>query len=101
MVVEKMQTRELTLVLIIMGYPAAVFTFFVIERKIKFQDYGPKPLQMVKLFGNGRVRNFEIDNPAPDPNLFTIIAIAFLRLAYALPFAIAGIGLVGAPVGFL
>ena len=96
-----MQTRELTLVLIIIGYLVAVFTFLVIEQEIKFQDYGPKPLQMVKLFGNGSVRNFEIDNPASDPNLLASIAIAFLRLGYALPFAIVGIGLVGAPIGFL
>jgi len=55
---------------------------------------------MVKLFGNGRVRNFEIDNPASDPNLVASIAIAFLRLGYALPFAIVGIGLVGAQLVF-
>ena len=96
-----MKTRELILVLIIIGYLLAVFSFLVIENEIKFQNYEPKPIQMVELFGNGTTRNFEIENPSPDPDIFTSIFAAGMRVSFALPFAIAGLGLVAAPIGLL
>ncbi len=96
-----MKTRELILVLIIIGYLLAVFSFLVIENEIKFQNYEPKPIQMVELFGNGSTRNFEIENPSPDPDIFTSIFAAGMRVSFALPFAIAGLGLVAAPIGLL
>jgi hypothetical protein len=96
-----MKTRELIPVLIIIGYLLAVFSFLVIENEIKFQNYEPKPIQMVELFGNGSTRNFEIENPSPDPDIFTSIFAAGMRVSFALPFAIAGLGLVAAPIGLL
>ena len=96
-----MKTRELILVLIIIGYLLAVFSFLVIENEIKFQNYEPKPIQMVELFGNGTTRSFEIENPSPDPDIFTSIFAAGMRVSFALPFAIAGLGLVAAPIGLL
>jgi len=96
-----MKTRELIPVLIIIGYLLAVFSFLVIENEIKFQNYEPKPIQMVELFGNGTTRSFEIENPSPDPDIFTSIFAAGMRVSFALPFAIAGLGLVAAPIGLL
>jgi hypothetical protein len=97
-----MKTRELILVLIIIGYVLAVFSFLVIEYEIKLQNYEPKPIPMVELFGNGSTRSFEIENPpGPYPSLSSSIGISVMRLSFALPFAIAGLGLVAAPIGLL
>jgi hypothetical protein len=96
-----MKSRELILVLIIIGYLLAVFSFIVIEYDIQFQNYERKPVQMTELFGNGTTRNFEIIPAGPDPSLSSSIGVSVMRLAFALPFAIAGIGLVAAPIGLL
>jgi len=97
-----MKTRELILVLIIIGYLLAVFSFLVIENEIKFQNYEPKPIQMVELFGNGTTRSFEIENPpGPEPSISLSIFMVGMKFAFALPFAIAGLGLVAAPIGLL
>ena len=97
-----MKTRELILVLIILGYSVAVFSFLVIEYEIKLQNSGPEPMQMVELFGNGSVRNFEIENTSEQHlSIFASLGMSFLRLLYALTFAVAGIGLIFAPIGFL
>ncbi len=98
---DKMKTRELILVSIIIGYLLAVFSFLVIEYSITFENNKDRPIQMVELFGNGSTRSFEIENPAPDPDIFTSIFAAGMRVAFALPFAIAGLGLVAAPIGLL
>lgn len=96
-----MKTRELILVLIIVGYLLANLSFLVIEYSITFENNKDKPIQMVELFGNGTTRSFEIENPSPDPDVFTSIFAAWMRVALALPFAIAGLGLISAPIGFL
>jgi len=96
-----MKTRELVLVSVIIGYLLAVFSFLVLEYSVIFENNKDVPIQMVELFGNGSVRNFEVENPSPDPDIFTSIFAAGMRVAFALPFAIAGLGLVGAPIGFL
>ena len=96
-----MKTRELILVLIIIGYLLSVFSFLVIEYSITFENNKDKPIQMVELFGNGTTRSYEIENPSPDPDIFTSIFAAAMRVAFALPFAIAGIGLVSVPIGLL
>ena len=96
-----MKTRELILVSIIIGYLLAVFSFLVIEQEIKFQNYERKPMQMVELFGNGSSRNYEIENISPDPNLFYSIGIVMIKLAFALPFVIAGIGIIGVPMALI
>ncbi|QLH07365.1 hypothetical protein [Nitrosopumilus ureiphilus] len=96
-----MKTRELILVLIIVGYLLANLSFLVIEYSITFENNKDKPIQMVELFGNGTTRSFEIENPSPDPDVFTSIFAAGMRVAFALPFAIAGLGLISAPIGFL
>ena len=96
-----MKTRELILVSIIIGYLLANFSFLVIEYGITFENNKDKPIQMVELFGNGTTRSFEIENPSPDPDIFTSIFAAAMRVAFALPFAIAGLGLVSVPIGLL
>lgn len=96
-----MKIRELILVLIIIGYILAVFSFLVLDYSITFENNKDKPIPMVELFGNGSSRSFEIENPSPDPDIFMSIFAAGTRVAFALPFAIAGLGLVGAPIGFL
>ena len=94
-----MKTRELILVLIIIGYLLANFSFLVFEYSITFENNKDRPIQMVELFGNGTTRSFEVENPAPDPDVFTSIFAAGMRFAFALPFAIAGLGLVSVPIG--
>ena len=101
MVVEKLKTRELILVSIIIGYVLVVFSFLVLEYSITFEKNKDIPIQMVELFGNGSTRSFEIENPSPDPDIFTSIFAAGMKIGFPLPFAIAGLGLVGAPIGFL
>jgi len=96
-----MKTRELILVLIIIGYLLSVFSYLVIEYSITFENNKDIPMQMVELFGNGTTRSFEIENPSPDPDIFTSIFAAGMRVAFALPFAIAGLGLVSVPIGLL
>ncbi len=89
-----MKTVELVLVLVIVGYILANFTFLAIEYSIEFENNKDIPIQMVEPFGNGSSRSFEIKNPSPDPDIFASISAATMRVAFALPFAIAGLGLV-------
>ncbi|MGY5146594.1 MAG: hypothetical protein ACW9W4_01135 [Candidatus Nitrosopumilus sp. bin_7KS] len=96
-----MKIIELIIVLIIIGYVLANFSFLVVEYSVTFENNKDKPIQMVELFGNGSSRSFEIENPSPDPDIFTSISAAWMRLAFALPFAIAGLGMIGAPIGLL
>jgi len=97
-----MRTRELILALIIIGYLVAVFSFLVIEYEVQFQNYEPEPMQMVELFGNGSARSFEMENPPISyPSIFASMGMSAMRFFYALPFAIAGIGLIFTPIGFL
>ena len=96
-----MKTRELTLVLIIIGYLLANFSFLVLEYSITFENNKDKPIQMVKLDGNGTVTRYQVPNPAPDPDIFTSIFAAMDRFAFALPFAIAGLGIIGGPMALI
>ena len=96
-----MKSRESILVLIIIGYLLANFSFLVFEYGITFENNKDIPIQMVELFGNGTTRSFEIENPSPDPDIFTSISAAGMRMIFALPFAIAEIGMVSVPIGLL
>ena len=96
-----MKSRESILVLTIIGYLLANFSFLVFEYNITFENNKDISIQMVELFGNGTTRNFEIENPSPDPDIFTSISAAGGRVAFALPFAIAGLGMVSVPIGLL
>ncbi|MDH3203346.1 MAG: hypothetical protein OEL81_01550 [Nitrosopumilus sp.] len=96
-----MKIRELIIILIIFGYVLVNFSFLTVQYGNQHEENKDKPIQMVELFGNGSSRSFEIENPSPDPNIFTSISAAWMRLAFALPFAIAGLGMVGAPIGML
>ena len=96
-----MKTRELILVLAIIGYFLAVFSSIVIEYNTTFENNKDRPISMVELFGNGSSRSFEIENPSPDPDIFTSIFAALGRFAFALPFAIAGLGMIGGPMALI
>ena len=89
------------IVLIIIGYLLSVFSFLAFQYSIEFENNKDRPIQMVEMFGNGTTRSYEIENPSPDPDIFTSIFAAAMRVAFALPFAIAGIGLVSVPIGLL
>lgn len=92
----KMNT-ELIFASIIIGYLLAVFSAVVVEYEIERQDYVAEPFQMVELFGNGTVRNYEIENTF-EPNLFTSIAQTLSRISFALPFVLGGLGLWNIPL---
>jgi hypothetical protein len=97
-----LKTRELILVLIIIGYVLSVLFYLALEYGVEFENNKDKPIQMVELFGNGTTRSFEIEKPAlPAPSIFLGILGAGMKLVYALPFTIAGLGLVAAPIGLL
>ena len=96
-----MKTRESMLVLIIIGYVLANFSFLVWEYSVTFENNKDKPIQMVELFGNGTSRSFEVENPSPDPDVFASMSAAGMRMGFALPFAVAGLGMVSVPIGFL
>ena len=96
-----MKTRELILASVILAYVIAVFSFIAFEYSIQFESNKNKPISMVELFGNGSSRSFEVDNPSPEPDAFTSIFATLMRFSFAMPFAIAGLGLVAAPIGLL
>ena len=99
-----MKTRELFLVLIIIGYLLSVFSFLVIEYSITFEANKDRPIMMVKLDMIDNVTTatrYEVPNPAPDPDIFTSIFAAMGRFAFALPFAIAGLGMIGGPMALI
>lgn len=94
-------SRESLLVFFILGYVLAVFSFLVMEYEIKYQNYEPKPIPMVELFGNGTTRSFEVENPAPDPDLIYSILLSLNRFVFAFPFVVAGIGIIASPLYLL
>ncbi|WP_371503842.1 hypothetical protein [Nitrosopumilus adriaticus] len=97
-----MKTRELILVLIIIGYVLSVLFYLALEYNVEIENNKDKPMQMVELFGNGTTRNYEVEQPALSaPSMVLGIFGAGMKLVFALPFAIAGLGLVSAPIGFL
>lgn len=96
-----MKSRELILVLIIIGCILANFSFLVLEFSIVFENNKDRPILMVELFDNGTTRNFEVENPSPDPDIFTSIFAAVGRFTFALPFAIAGLGIIGGPMALI
>ena len=96
-----MKTREITLVSVIVVYVVAVFSFVAYEYSIQFENNKNRLIPMVELFGNGSSRSFEIENPSPDPDAFTSIFATMSRFSFAMPFAIAGLGMVAAPIGLI
>jgi hypothetical protein len=95
-----MKIQESVPVLFIIGYVMVIFSFMVMEYEIKFQNYEPKPISMVELFGNGTTRSFEVENTSPDPDLTYSILLSLNRFVFAFPFVIVGIGIIGAPMAF-
>ena len=93
-----MKTRELILVLIIIGYFLAVFSSLAIEYNIALENNKDRPIMMVKVDGNGTVTRYQVPNPAPDPDISTGIFLAMERFTLALPFAIAGLGMISGPM---
>jgi len=94
-----MKTKELVIISVIAVYVVAVFSFVAYEYSIQFENNKNKPISMVELFGNGSSRIFEIENPSPDLDVFTSIFATVSRFSFAMPFAIAGLGMVAAPIG--
>lgn len=94
-----MKTRELVIVSVIVVYVIAIFSFVAYEYSIEIENNKNKPIPMVELFGNGSSRSFEIENPSPDPDVFTSIFATMSRFSFAMPFVIAGLGMVAAPIG--
>jgi len=94
-----MKNRELVLASVIVVYVMAIFSFVVYDYSVEFENNKNKPISMVELFGNGSSRSFEIENPSPDLDVFTSIFATVSRFSFAMPFAIAGLGMVAAPIG--
>ncbi len=96
-----MKSRETIIILIIVGHVLANFSFLVWQYSVTFESNTDRTIEMVELFSNGTSRSFEIENPSPEPDVFASIFAAWMRVVFALPFAIAGLGMVSAPIGFL
>jgi len=97
-----MKTRELILVLVIIGYVLSVLFYLALEYNVEFENNKDRPMQMVELFGNGTSRSYEIEpSPLPAPSIFFGILAAGMKLAFALPYVIAGIGMWGMAIVFV
>ena len=96
-----MRTSEIVIVSVLIVYVISVFSFVAYEYSIQFEDNKNKPILMVELFGNGSSRRFEVENPSPDPDVFTSIFATLSRFSFAMPFAITGLGIIGAPIGLI
>lgn len=94
-----MKIRELVIVSVIVVYVMTIFSFVAYEYGIEIENNKDKPIPMVELFGNGSSRSFEIENPSPEPDVFTSVFATLSRFSFAMPFVIAGLGMVGAPIG--
>lgn len=101
-----MKTREIILVLIIIGYLLANLSFLAFQNSIEFEKNKDRPMQMIKLdmINNTTITtSYELENPNSNASTSTVVFQAIMgsamKMGFALPFAIAGIGLVGVPIG--
>ena len=100
-----MKTRKLILVLIIVGYLLSVFSFFAFQNSIIFENNKDRPMQMIKLdmIGNTTITtSYEIESPYLNASASTIIFQAIMgtamKMGFALPFVIGGLGLTSVPM---
>lgn len=100
-----MKSRELILVLIMVGYLLAILSFLAFQNSIVFENNKDQSLQMVEVFGNGTTRSYEVENPnsnaSASTTIFQAIMGAAMKMGFALPFVIAGLGFIGGPMAFL
>ncbi len=103
-----MKTRELFLVLIIIGYLLSVFSFLAFQNSIEFQNNKDIPMQMIKLDMVGNITtttSYEIENPNSNASVSEMVSLVIMgtamRFAFALPFAIAGLGMIGGPIALI
>jgi len=100
-----MKSRELILVLIIVGYLLANLSFLGFQHSIEFENNKDRPMQMVELFGNGSSRSYEMENPNSNASVSTTIFQAIMgaatKMGFALPFVIGGLGLIGGPMALI
>ncbi len=104
----KMKTKELILALIIVGYLLAIFSFLAFQNSIVFENNKDRPMQMIKLdmiCNTAITTSYEIESPHSNANASTIafqaIMGAALRMGFALPFVIGGLGLIGGPMALI
>lgn len=96
----KMKTRELIVVVVILGYFLIVFSAIMIDREDVRLSSKHTPMQMVEIYGNGTVRNYEMENTI-EPSFLTSIVGTVGQLVFALPFVLGGIGMWGMPLAIL
>lgn len=92
--------NEKILALVILGIILSTFSVLAIQYSIQHEENKDKPMQMVKLDGD-TTTSYEVQPPPAPPSIITGMLSAFMKLAYALPFAIAGFSLFFTPIGLL
>lgn len=95
--------NEKILGLVILGIILATTSVHAVQYGIQHEENKDRPMQMVKLdmIGNTTTTtSYEIPTSNPVPILTGILS-ALMKMGYALPFVIAGIGFIGGPMAFL
>lgn len=92
--------NEKILALVILGILLSIFSVLSIQYSIQHEENKEKPMQMVTLDGNATMA-YDVQSPPAPPSIITGMLGAFMKLAYALPFAIVGFSLFVTPIGLL
>ena len=93
--------NERILALVMLGIILSMFSVLSIQYSIQHEENKDKPMQMVTLDGNVTITHKVQQTPPAPSSIVTGMIGAFMKLAYALPFAIAGFGLFVTPMGLL
>ena len=98
-----MKHNEKILGLVILGIILAATSVYAVQYGIQIEENKGRPMQMVEVFGNGTTRSYEVQVSSPHPVLIPLFAIlkAVMKIGFALPFVIGGIGFIGGPMAFL
>ena len=92
--------NEKILALVILGIILSTFSVLAVQYSIQHEENKNKPMQMVKLDGDNTT-SYGVQPPPAPPSIITGMLSDFMKLAYALPFAIAGFSLFFTPIGLL
>jgi len=92
--------NEKVLALVILGIILSTFSVLAVQYSIQHEENKDKPMQMVKIDGD-TTTSYEVQPPPAPPSIITGMLGAFMKLAYALPFAMAGFSLFVTPMGLL
>ena len=95
--------NEKILGLVILSIILATTSVHAVQYGIQFEENKGIPMEMVEVFANGSSRIYEVPTSTPHSVLIALFGIlpALMKIGYALPFVIGGLGFIGGPMAFL